>query len=274
MSPRFVFRKLILIALLLAVSGSLLVVHAGLRGPGKYSGVVIFDRWDTCLLLSGNYITYVSDAVKEHLRPYRDQAIQVDALEVFQPMNPGDALIRRYKIIGPAPVAPREQPVEGVRISVKSDFDRDRAVAFLITIENSADSPIQIESDAIGPTLLGLRPTVSGGKFACFSPSDGKSMAWITRGTLLRPSSESWSYDNHLIVSASYSIDPSSKLPERFNLNPGESKQIRLLIKVPAGPYQFLVGFGGGGHEGKSLTSNAISFHVDSDGRPVLDEYE
>jgi hypothetical protein len=43
MSPRFVFRKLVLIALLLAVSGSLLIVHAGLRGPGKYSGVVIFD---------------------------------------------------------------------------------------------------------------------------------------------------------------------------------------------------------------------------------------
>jgi hypothetical protein len=267
MSARFIFRRLILIALLVAVSGSLLIVHAGMRGPGKYSGVVIFDRWDTCLLLSGNYITYISEEVKEHLRPYKDQAIQLDAFEVFQPMNPGDALIRRYKIIGPAPVALREPPLDGVKITVKSDFEGHRAIAFLITIENSANSPIQIVSDAIGPTLLGLEPTVSGKRYTCLSPSDGRSMAWLTRGG----SSVSCSYDNHLVVSASSSIDPSSKLPERFNLNSGESKQTRLVFKLPAGPYQFLVGYGGGVHEGRSLASNAISFHVDPDGTPVLD---
>ena len=235
-------------------------------------GVVIFDRWDTCLLLSGNYITYVSEEVKEHLRPYKDQAIQLDALEVFQASNPGDALIRRYKIIGPALVGSQGPGLEGVKISARSDFGRDRATAFLITIENSADSPIQIESDAIGPTLLGPQPTVSGKKYTCLSPSDGKSTAWITRGTLLSPSSVSCSYDGHLLVSANYSVDPSSKVPERFSLNHGESKQIRLIIKVPAGSYQFLVGYGGGVHEGKSLASNTISFHVDSDGKPVLDE--
>jgi hypothetical protein len=271
MSARFIFRRLILIALLVAVSGSLLIVHAGLRGPGKYSGVVIFDRWDTCLLLSGNYITYVSEEVKEHLRPYKNQAIQVDAFEVFQAMNPGDALIRRYKIIGPAPLASQEPSIEGVRITVKSDFDRDHAIAFLITIENSANSPIQIETNAIGPTLLGLEPTVSGKRYTCLSPSDGKSTAWITRATLLTSSSVSCSYDNHLVVSASSSIDPSSKLAERFNLNSGESKQTRLVFKLPAGPYQFLVGYGGGVHEGRSLAGNAISFHVDSDGTPLLD---
>lgn len=272
MSPRFVFRRIILIALLFAISGSLLIVHAGLRGPGKYSGVVIFDRWDTCLLLSGNYITYVSEEVKEHLRAYKDQAIQLDAFEVFQAMNPGDALIRRYKIIGPAPLVSRVPPIDGVRITVKNDFARDRTIAFLITIENSSDAPIQVESDAIGPTLLGPQPTVSGRRYTCLSPSDGKSTAWITRGTLFAPSSRSCTYDGHLIVSVSYSIDSSTKLPDPLNLNPGESKQVRFMIKVPAGPYQFLVGYGGGVHEGKSLASNMISFHVDSDGTPVLDE--
>jgi hypothetical protein len=270
MSPRFLFRKLILIALLLVISGPLLIVHAGLRGTGKYSGVVIFDRWDTCLLLSGNYITYVSDAVKEHLRPYRDQAVQVDALEILQPKNPGDALIQRYKILGPAPVVSRGQVIDGVRITVKSDFERDRAIVFLITIKNTGDLPIQVDSGAIGPTLLGPIP-VPGANFFC-SPSDGKSMAWITRGNLVTPSSESCSVDNHLLVSASYSIDPGSELPQSFTLNPGESKQTRVRIKALAGPYQFLVGFGGGVHEESSLASNAISFHVESDGRAVLDE--
>jgi hypothetical protein len=29
---------------------------AGIRGPGKYAGVVIFDRWHTCYLYSGIYL--------------------------------------------------------------------------------------------------------------------------------------------------------------------------------------------------------------------------
>lgn len=193
----------------------------------------------------------------------------MDAIEVFQPMNPGDALIRRYKILGPAPVPPRTPSIEEARITVKSDFDVDRTVAFLITVENSAASPIQIDSGGIGPTLLGLNPTDSQKTFTCFSPSDGKSVAWITRGTLAKPSSETCSDHYHVIMSASYSIDPSSKVPDRFDLNPHESKQIRLMINVPAGPYQFLVGYV---HEGRSLASNAISFHIDGDGTPILDE--
>jgi hypothetical protein len=265
MSTRFVFRNFLLIALLLAISGSLLIVHASMRGRGRYSGVVIFDRWDTCLLLSGNYITYVSDNVKEDLRPHRNQAMEVDASDVRQAGNPGDALIRKYTIIGPATKDSREQMTEGVRISVKPDFDRDHAIAFLITIENSADSPIQIHSDTIGPTLMGLKA-----EHIAFDASDGRSAAWITRGNLVTLSSWSSTIDHHPTISVSYSIDP--KLAERFNLNPGESKQVRVILKVPAGPYQFLVGLGGGVHEGRSVASNAISFHVNSDGTPVLDE--
>ncbi len=155
MSPRFILRQLILIALIFGVFGSLLVVSAGLRGRGKYSGVVIFDRWDTCLLLSGVYITYVSDKVKEELRPYRNQAIQLDASVVSQPMNPGDALIHKYTIIGSAPVAPHGPSTEGVSIRAKSEFGSAQAIVFLITIENSAGSPVEINSTEIGPTLLG-----------------------------------------------------------------------------------------------------------------------
>jgi hypothetical protein len=267
MSPRFVFRKFLLIAMLLAMSGSLLIVHASLRGRGRYCGVVIFDRWDTCLLLSGHYITYVSDNVKEDLRPYRGQAMQVDASEIRQFSNPGDALIGKYTIIGPATKDSQEQATEGVRVSIKPDFDRDRAIAFLIMIKNLADSPIQIHSDTIGPTLLGLKSENIMG-----DPSDGRSTAWITRGNLVTLSSWRSTIDHHPTISVSYSIDANSKLPERFNLNPGESKQVRVMLKVPAGPYQFLVGLGGGVHEGRSVASNAISFHVDSDGTPVLHE--
>jgi hypothetical protein len=209
---------------------------------------------------------YVSEKVKENLRVYKDQVMQVDASEVLQPMNPGDGLIQKYTIVGPAPKDSSRQVIEGMRISIESDFNRDRTPAFLITIANSSDKPIQINSGEIGPALLGLKIDPS------FNPSDGKSMAWITRATLAMPSSAMYISVNNHTTSASYSIDPNTNLPEWFALNPGESKQVRIKFQVPPGPYQFLVGFGGGVHAGKSLASNAISFHVDSDGTPSLDK--
>src|SRR5712672_3470093 len=77
-------------------SGFILTTHAGLRGPGKYCGVVVFDRWDTCFLLSGHFITYISDSVKNQLRPYEGKAMQIDALEVSQLQNLGDT--RRFRV--------------------------------------------------------------------------------------------------------------------------------------------------------------------------------
>jgi hypothetical protein len=171
MTPRSIFRNLNLIALFLFLSGYSFTLYAGIRGPGKYSGVVIFDRWDTCFLLSGPYITYISGKVKENLRAYKNQSMQVDASEVLQPINPGDGLIQKYTIVGPAPEDSSRQGIEGIRISIESDFDRDRTPAFLITIKNSSDKPVQIDSGEIGLALLGLKIDPS------FNPSDGKSMA-------------------------------------------------------------------------------------------------
>src|SRR4051812_15803797 len=39
-------------------------LFGGLRGPGKYNGVVLFDRWDNCYLFSGVYLMYVSETLK------------------------------------------------------------------------------------------------------------------------------------------------------------------------------------------------------------------
>lgn len=245
--------------LLLSVYSSM--SHAGMRGPGKYSGVVIFDRWDTCFLLSCPYITYVSDKVKEPLRQYKDQAMQIDASEVLQLLNPGDGLIQKYTIIGPAPEEVDRQVIQGIRISIESDFDHE--IAFLIKIANVSDSPIQVGSDAIGPALLGTKIDLS------LNPSDGKSMAWITRANLTQPGDMSMTIGHHT-TSASYKIDPNANLPEWFTLAPGESKQARIRFQIPPGPYQLVVGFGGGVHAGISLASNAISFQVDSDGNPIL----
>src|SRR5215472_16176797 len=95
-------------------------VFGGERGPGKYSGIVIFDHWDTCYLYSGNYLMYISDGKKEILRPFQGKSIEIDAEEVFQPINPGDGLITRFKIVGPAPTKEDLPTIDGLKLTANS----------------------------------------------------------------------------------------------------------------------------------------------------------
>jgi hypothetical protein len=260
---RFLFQALCVGVLGALACTFVITAQAGMRGPGKYCGLVVFDRWDTCFLLSGHFITYVSDGVKNELRPYKGTAMQVDASEVFQPMNPGDALIRKYKIIGPAPDNHYWVTLDGLELVARSDFGPQGTAAFLIELRNTGSRPVEVRSSEFGPTLLGLNPKV------LFWASDGKSGAWITRVGLLTPTSwESWS--GAIKYSASYTIDPKSLPPERFQLAPGESVKVRVIFKAPPGQYQFIVGYGGGVHEEKSLASNAISFDVNDLGFATL----
>jgi hypothetical protein len=243
--------------------GFVIRAHAGLRGPGKYCGVIIFDRWDTCFLLSGHFITYISDGVKNELRPYMGKAMQLDALEVYQPLNPGDALVRKYQIIGPAPDNHNWVMLDGLELVAQSDFGLQGTATFLIEVRNTGNKPIKVHSSEFGPTLLGLSPK------GPFCVSDGKSEALFTRVNLVN--SSSWeSGSGYVKYSASYIIDSKSRPPERFELEPGQSMKVRVTFDVPPGQYQFMVGYGGGVHEEKSIASNAISFDLNDAGIATL----
>jgi hypothetical protein len=245
------------------VSGFIITAHAGLRGPGKYCGVIVFDRWDTCFLLSGHFITYISDGVKNELRPYIGKAMQLDALEVSQPQNPGDALVRKYQIIGPAPDIHNWVMLDGLELVAQSDFGPQGTATFLIELRNTGNKPVKVNSSEFGPTLLGL--SLKGP----FCVSDGKSEAWFTRVSLVN--SSFWeSVNGSVKYSASYIIDPKSRPPERFQLEPGQSMKVRVTFKVPPGQYQFIVGYGGGVHEEKSMASNTISFDLNHAGVATL----
>jgi len=255
-------RALLMIFTGVLACGVVIAVHAGLRGPGKYCGVVVFDRWDTCFLLSGHFIMYISENAKNELRPYAGKAMQLNALEVFQPFNPGDALVRKYQIIGPAPNN-HTRVLDGLELVAKSDFGPQETATFLIELRNTGSKPVDVNSSEFGPTLLGLSRKGS------FCVSDGKSEAWITRGNLVN--SSSWeSVSGGIKYSASYTIDPKTRLPERFQLDPGQSTKVRVTFKVPAGQYEFMVGYGGGVHEEKSVASNAISFDLNDGGVATL----
>ncbi len=267
---RFINCAAILVSLSLGLAFS--VVWAGIRGPGKYSGVVIFDRWDSCLLLSVNYLTYISEDAKEDLRRYRNQAIQIDILDVIQRANPGDGVVRKLAVLGPAPDFAHNGPIDNLQIEVASDFSHGRDITFSIEMTNSAAAPIEVDTDEIGPTLLGLRVDRPFG-----GAGDGRSMAWITRASLRQPdgwaSSDAWSGSPlGRWFFAAYVPDPSSMLPARLILEPHASRLAKVGFALVPGPYEFLVGYGGGVHEGRSIASNAVPFHVEEDGTPVLDE--
>jgi hypothetical protein len=224
--------------------------HASYRAPGKYSGVVIFDRWDTCFLLSGHYITYISEKVKEPLRAYKDIAMQIDAKEIFQPMNPGDALITKYDILGKAPevndgFTPK---LDGLSLRIRPDVDSDGSVSAFVDISNAGKSGVQVLNREFGPTLLGANVLPE-------SASDGKSVAWLTRTGFFND----------------WPDFPGSQASERrWQVAPNKTKTFRVTFEASPGDYQFLVGYGGGVHAGRSIASAPFSLHIDDRRRAHL----
>jgi hypothetical protein len=262
-SPHRIAPKAALIIIGLIVSGSIDPASAGIRAPGKYSGVVIFDRWDTCLLVSGPYVTYISENVKGGLRQYAGMAVQIDASEVIQPINPGDALVRNYELLGLAPDV-RDDPVklDGLFFRVEGRFQAEGSPVFIIDIHNSGSADTEIRTDEVGITLLGNHRSP-------LSPSDGPSEAVITRAPLSGPyGSGSWEYGGESFH-ASLRVDGRA-IPPHIRLKAGESRAFRVRFDVSPGEYQFIVGYGGGVHQGRSLVSNAISFDVDRSGTATL----
>lgn len=243
----------------------------GIIGPGKYSGIVVFDRWDACHLYSGVYVMEISEKVKEKLRPFAGQAMLVDATEVFQPMNPGDALITKLQVLGPA-----EEPVragfglppvlEGLSLKAISNFGAHGAAELIVILSNSGASKRAIDANALAPTLLAKKQGLE-----CLEPSDGPSYAAVTRMTVNLLNSQAARYlcsVNGKGRTVEVSLLPGVAISPEFDLAPGQSIEVPLRFNLSAGEYQFLAGYGGGAYQVRALASNMISFDVDEAGKP------
>lgn len=239
--------------LLVLLMSSFLI--AGIRGPGRYSGVVFFDRWGGCILFSGVYLMYISEEVKDSLRSYEGQAIGIDAQQVVQPLNPGDGLIKRFKIVGPARPKQAEYSVEGTRLQAEPADIRPPYASVTLTITNESSHAAKINSPQIGFGLLSQQPP---DKFP-ESPSDGVAAAVITRTNVLNAHSSSEFRTNDRMISYSYTIADDDRLPVSFTLAPHESKKTKITFSLPNGSYEFLAGYGGGVHEDYLITSNPVS---------------
>jgi hypothetical protein len=237
------------------------VCEAGLRTPGKYCGVVIFDRWDGCTVYSGIYVMYVSEKVKENLRPYIGKAVQIDAKEVWQPMNPGDGRIGKFAYLGPAPESRNWVKLTGLRLSTTVKAGEDDKAIGSILLENTGNDSVKLFSQELAFTLLMKREGVERN----WSVSDGPSFALITRQSFEIGSSEPRWEGKGVAASQPYAwtIGREHALPHDFTLGPKETKTIDVRFDLPDGQYDFLCGYGGGVHEERCIASNLSSFDVE-----------
>jgi hypothetical protein len=69
--------------------------------------------------------------------------------------------------------------------------------------------------------------------------------------------------------SSGYIVDMTTRPPESFVIEPGQSVRTRIRFKISSGKYQFMLAYGDGVSSEKTLTSNAIGFNIGSDGRAI-----
>jgi hypothetical protein len=245
---------------------------AGIRARGKYAGIVIFDRWDTCYLYSGTYLMYVSAKTKERLRKYQGKSVTIYAQEVYQPINPGDGLITKFKFLS---LAKNKRPgLDQLALTVEPHFEKDRPPTLVLVIENRSGSSLNVATGALAPTLFG--PKLQN----MFSPSDGESDAWLTRSRLKMPSflkeigMGPKTDKSHSIMRAGdveYYLHVEQELPDQILISPHGKTTIAMSFHLPQGQYDFLFGYEGGVHEVKGIASNLVAFSVDENGRAFVD---
>jgi hypothetical protein len=120
---------------------------------------------------------YVSEDIKQQLKAQAGNCIQVDATQVEQPWNPGDGLIKKPKVLGPAPAMPPWESPAGMKIAVAPAFENGQAPAFNSRVENTSETPVTLRIDAFAPTLLAETGINKLGR----SPAYGPAVAVVTR---------------------------------------------------------------------------------------------
>lgn len=243
---------------------------AGIRGPGKYSGIVVFDRWDTCYIYSGAYLMYVSEKTKEELRKYEGRPVEIYAKEVFQPMNPGDGRIGKFDLLSLLDSKPEPPGLKGLRLTAEPEFEPGRGARFALTVENHGGEDVTLNASALAPTLLGEKD-----EYDLFSPSDGRSTARITRCPLdfwkmcrngPVTQTEPGSLKQTVRGMFSFRVEGGRNLRDVLIVRAGQTERIFISLDVPPGTYDFFFGYGGGVHDTRGLASNIVSFQTNEGG--------
>ena len=264
-APEGCFKMILCLPLMLAVT--LASVSATLLGPGEFNGIVIFDRWDSCVLSYGSHFIYIPERTKEGLRRWEGKAIELYAFEVYQPMNPGEGRIGKYKVLGLSKVKSKGVHLDGLVLSAAGPSGLQGQPSVEIEICNESAEPISFISSDVGISLLARKTDDSIG-----SPSDGQSYAAITGATIATRAAFGAKGTRYYFT---YSLDKNRLPPRSIQLRPREAWRTAIIFDVPPGEYEFFLGYGRGGRREKSVVSNLVAFDVHEDrtvtGVPIPD---
>jgi hypothetical protein len=234
-------------ALVLLTTSSL----AGIRGPGNYAGVVLFDRWGTCYLFSGVYLMYISSKESAKLHKFAGKSILINAKKVYQPINPGDGLISSFDVIGEPSVNPYQPEARSLNLRLEGDPSGASNGKAQLIVHNTSAASALIDDD-LGLALLGVKGN------SRFSPSDGDSDAWLTRQHL---KTIEWGDRNQWHIK----VDDADLMKLHEEVPAGGKVIIHMQIRLPPGKYNLVCGYGGDVHEYYCAASNLLAITVASD---------
>jgi hypothetical protein len=253
--------------------------EAGILTTGQYDGVVVFDRWDGSILVNGGRVAYISEAIKELVRPYAGRSVQVDATIVVQPINPGDARIDELEILGLTTSNFADH--KHLKLTAEAMIQSGDYPAFVVKVTNTGTSRVNPTLSGLAPTLLIRSDQIS----YSLRPGDGPSHAVITRHVLESIKPNQWTKHGMSrtnaegVTSLHYFKWMVEDIPpdlNRVSLNPGESKKVQFLFDLPTGEYDLLFNLGlfGPAFHSHSIVSNLIAFDVLEDGNRLLIEMD
>jgi hypothetical protein len=233
---------------------------AGIRSPHAYSGTVIFDRWDGCYLVSGTYLMYIPDTVKEKVRHLRGESVRLDATKVQQwPENPGDGFLHEVEFVGYAEPGDDAEVVAALDLEAEAEQVSARGSRFVLRLSNRTRMDVELRMDDLSLTVFGLPNP------ACpFNPPGMPSVPVLTRHSFGAGGEKVRFTGGGVICKRRilWTLEEPADLPREVSLPAGASREFRVLLEMPPGPYQLLFGYGGGVHAHKGLVSNLVSFDV------------
>ena len=232
-----------------------------IRGPGKYHGVVVVDRWDGCAICYGSTVNYIAEKLKPKLRHLAGQPVELDARKVRQPVNPGEARIDEAVHLGPAKPRPDVPSSEGLTLSSRLDLRDGEGPAVVMTLTNSGDRDREVSSAWWNFVVFAKKGS---GSHHALDPADGPSFAVITGQTfVIGPDNERrWRYAGvQNRVRYAWDIGEANALPVRFVLRPGQARAVRVAFELPQGEYDLFPSYTA------ALPGNPVAFDVDARGR-------
>jgi hypothetical protein len=217
------------------------VLAGGILGPGKYSGVVVVDRWGQKLLQCGSTAVFLADDVYEKLKDQAGKPIEITVTEMDQPKNPGGAMVKAFsKWVPYAPKTPLELQVKAKTTKVRPGLG--------LTVEVQVSNPTRKDVVAFGDCfeviLVSSKPVeVPSWKDpqqrAYWYYTEGYSDGHVSRHSFGHPHDLAWTAAVMAKSGSGISVTPNSD-NRNATLSPGAQFAAAAIIarELPSGQYQ------------------------------------